>query len=92
MLVGSGSDGMNEEEVAAEILRLTGKEQPTVLYLGAATYDLPGPRARQTVRFEEAGCVVMSLDLATPKAKEADLGYQAKLAAAVAAVVVALRM
>jgi hypothetical protein len=85
VLVGSGSDGMNEAEVAAEILRLTGKEQPRVLYLGAATYDLPGPRARQTVRFEEAGCMVMSLDLATPKANETDPAYQAKLAAAVQA-------
>lgn len=85
VLVGSGSDGMNEAEVADQILRLTGKEQPRVLYLGAATYDLPGPRARQTVRFEEAGCMVMSLDLATPKANEADPAYQAKLAAAVQA-------
>ena len=83
VFVGSGSDGMNEPEIAAEIVKLSGKEQPRVLYLGAATYDMPGPRERQTVRFAEAGCFVMSLDLAAPKAGEEGEAFQSKLRAAV---------
>ena len=42
VLVGSGSDGMNEQAVADAILALTAFQQPRVLYLGAATYDLAG--------------------------------------------------
>ena len=34
-----------------------------MLYLGTATYDLPGPRVRQTARFLEAGCAVSALDV-----------------------------
>ena len=85
VFIGSGSDGMNEQEAADCILKLTGKEQPRILYLGAATYDMPGPRERQTVRFAEAGCFVMSLDLATPKAGEDSEAFAAKLRGAVEA-------
>ena len=83
--VGSGSDGMNEAEVAEAILALAPSPQPRVLYLGAATYDAPGPRERQTVRFAEAGCFVMSLDLAIPKPDEGAAVFQAKLVKAVGA-------
>ena len=69
VFVGSGSDGMNHPEIANAVLSLTEKEtKPNdihVLYLGTATYDLPGPRERQTQRFREAGCVVTSLDVVT---------------------------
>lgn len=85
VFVGSGSDGMNEADVAAEIIKLSGSEQPRVLYLGAATYDAQGPKDRQTVRFTEAGCFVMSLDLATPKAGEGSDAFQAQLRKAVVA-------
>ena len=85
VLIGSGSDGMNEQEAADCIVKLTGKEQPRILYLGAATYDMAGPRERQTVRFAEAGCMVMSLDLATPKASEGTEAFAAKLRGAVEA-------
>ena len=83
VLVGSGSDGMNEPEVAETILRLAPSEQPRVLYLGAATYDLPGPRERQTARFAEAGCFVMSLDVAMPRPGEGGEAFRAKLTKAV---------
>ena len=67
VFVGSGSDGMNHPEIANAVLSLTGKQTDMndihVLYLGTATYDLPGPRERQTQRFREAGCVVSSLDV-----------------------------
>eukprot|EP00961_Rhodomonas_salina_P064919 873499-Rhodomonas_salina.1 len=44
----------------------------SVLYIGTATYDLPGPRDRQTVRFHEAGCKVEDLSVTskTPSASE----------------------
>ena len=60
LFVGSGSDGLNEPAVAQAILGLVPKlpADVAVLYLGTATYDLPGPRERQTARFIEAGCRV----------------------------------
>jgi hypothetical protein len=41
-------------------LKLAGKpaHDVTVLYIGTATYDLPGPRERQTARFRDASCKV----------------------------------
>jgi len=36
-----------------------------VLYLGTATYDLPGPKERQTRRLLDLGCTIQSLDVAT---------------------------
>ena len=65
VFVGSGSDGLNDPVVCHRIVELSGKAQPVVLYLGAATYDLPGPRERQTSRFAELGCAITSLDVAT---------------------------
>jgi len=65
LFVGSGSDGLQQDQISCAILSLTGK-QPTnvnILYLGTATYDLPGPRERQTLRFIEAGCCVSALEV-----------------------------
>eukprot|EP00277_Geminigera_cryophila_P044298 CAMPEP_0173074066 /NCGR_PEP_ID=MMETSP1102-20130122/10788_1 /TAXON_ID=49646 /ORGANISM="Geminigera sp., Strain Caron Lab Isolate" /LENGTH=324 /DNA_ID=CAMNT_0013943049 /DNA_START=278 /DNA_END=1252 /DNA_ORIENTATION=+ len=65
LFVGSGSDGLQQDQISCAILSLTGK-QPTnvnVLYLGTATYDLPGPRERQTLRFIEAGCCASALEV-----------------------------
>ena len=70
VFVGSGSDGLNEAEVRDQIVSLTGKKKTSdinVLYIGTATYDLDGPRQRQTVRFKEAGCKIHSLDCALVK-------------------------
>ena len=63
---------MNEPAVAQAILGLVPKlpADVAVLYLGTATYDLPGPRERQTARFIEAGCRVRGLevvDVAPPR-------------------------
>ena len=64
LFAGSGSDGLNEPQLTNAILDLVGEKQhPNILYLGTATYDLPGPRLRQTERFLEAGCTVTSLDV-----------------------------
>ena len=50
-------------EVCTTVIRLTGKEAKdvNVLYLGTATYDLPGPLYNQTFQLEKAGCTVSSL-------------------------------
>jgi len=47
-------------ETAAATAATTPKN---ILYLGTATYDLLGPKKRQTQRFLEAGCAVRSLDV-----------------------------
>ena len=62
--VGSGSDGLNDALVCETIIGQTGKAAPVVLYLGTATYDLAGPRSRQTERFVAAGCTCTTIDLA----------------------------
>jgi dipeptidase E len=66
LFVGSGSDGMNDLEVTSAIFDLIPQKSPSevhVLYLGTATYDLPGPQQKQTQRFVEAGCRVHSLQV-----------------------------
>ena len=60
---GSGSDGMNTDLARDTILRLAGKETPSVLYIGTPTYDLSGPFEAQTGRFAEVGCPVSQLRL-----------------------------
>ncbi len=67
LFMGSGSDGLSELSICTEIIRLTDKAAAdvNVLYLGTATYDLPGPKKKQTERFGEAGCRVTFLDVAT---------------------------
>ena len=61
--VGSGSEGLGQPEICEAIISLTGKEakEVTILYIGTATYDLPGPKYNQTIRFVEAGCTVNEL-------------------------------
>jgi dipeptidase E len=56
VFVGSGSDGMKLPGVCAEVVRLTGKAAPSVLYVGTATYDSAAARAGQCGRLLEAGC------------------------------------
>ncbi len=52
LFAGSGSDALNEPEVARAVLALANKRptETTVLYIGTATYDLEKPRLRQTER------------------------------------------
>mmetsp|Transcript_24896 Transcript_24896/g.41492 ORF Transcript_24896/g.41492 Transcript_24896/m.41492 type:complete len:381 (+) Transcript_24896:173-1315(+) len=66
--VGSGSDGLQQPEVAKTILQLAGKSATdiTVLYLGTATYDLPAPKMKQTLRFVEAGCTITEIKCVQP--------------------------
>jgi dipeptidase E len=68
--MGSGSDGLQETGARDAVIALSRLELPVVLYLGTATYDLPGPRDRQVGRFAELGCTIRVLDVAnaTPPA------------------------
>ena len=65
VFAGAGSDGLNEPAVAAEIVRLAGKPAAdvSVAYLGTATYDLPGPRERQTGQLAKMGCRIADVAL-----------------------------
>lgn len=69
IFAGSGSDAFNEACICSEAVRLTGKtadDKLLVVYLGTATYDLDVPRLRQTARFAEMGCRVVSATVALP--------------------------
>jgi dipeptidase E len=76
LLVGSGSDGMSDPQVTSAILDLVPHKAPSavnVLYLGTATYDLPGPQQKQTERLVEAGCTIQSLKLVANAPSNADM-------------------
>ena len=75
---GSGEDMMSQPETAAEIIELSGKPAPHVLYLGTATYDDPKSRHHQTIRFVEKGCTIEPLELAdtSPSAPELDAAFE----------------
>lgn len=64
VFVGSGLEGMCKPAVVAEILRLTAKPDPQVVYLGTATYDSPVARETQTRPLIDAGAQVTPLDVA----------------------------
>lgn len=56
VFVGSGSDGMKLPSVCAEIVKLTGKSNPRVLYVGTATYDSAAACDGQCSTLIEKGC------------------------------------
>lgn len=83
---GSGQDMMSLKETVQEVIALTGKATPRVLYLGTATYDEAGPQQTQTQvpsfsnvnagslqAFVDAGCPVASLSLAIKNVSTADI-------------------
>lgn len=61
---GSGEDMMSHPDTAREIIALSGKANPRVLYIGTATYDNTKSEVHQTSRFVEQGCSVTSLKIA----------------------------
>eukprot|EP00928_Gymnodinium_smaydae_P026364 TRINITY_DN20735_c0_g1_i1.p1 TRINITY_DN20735_c0_g1~~TRINITY_DN20735_c0_g1_i1.p1 ORF type:complete len:348 (+),score=44.49 TRINITY_DN20735_c0_g1_i1:45-1088(+) len=61
---GSGLDMLSQAETVREIIALSGKKAPRVLYLGTATYDAAGPGKTQTQSFHDAGCAVSALNVA----------------------------
>ena len=61
---GSGSNMLSLPETITEIIELSGKKHPHVLYLGTASYDNPGPQKPQTQSFLDQGCSVSALAIA----------------------------
>jgi dipeptidase E len=66
LFMGSGG-GLAEPGMAERLIELSGQSAADVevLYLGTATYDLSEPKERQAGRFEQLGCTVRSLEVAT---------------------------
>jgi len=52
---------MQSEEVVGRVMSMVGKPEPTVLYIGTATYDLVGPMLKQTGTFKNMGCKITHL-------------------------------
>jgi cyanophycinase-like exopeptidase len=61
---GSGHDMLGLNETVQEVIALSGKATPRVLYLGTATYDEPAAQADQTQSFLDFGCTVKALEVA----------------------------
>ena len=61
---GSGEDMMSDPATAREIVDLSEKHAPHVIYLGTATYDAAKPEHHQTKRFIELGCTVTPIKVA----------------------------
>ena len=70
---GSGVNMLSQPETVAEVIALSGKSKPHVLYLGTATYDDPEPMHEQTKGFAGQGCVVDALRVAWTAPSEAEL-------------------
>jgi len=69
---GSGEDMLSQPETAVEIIALSQKDRPSVLYLGTATYDSSDGFMKQTHQFSKRKCPVASLDVSkdVPNAKD----------------------
>ena len=67
---GSGEDMFSQPETAMEVIELSGKEQPNVLYIGTATYDDETSQHTQTNEFNKRGCRVISLKVAKNQPSE----------------------
>jgi len=61
---GSGGGMISQPATVKEIITLTGKQAPLVLYIGTATYDVFDAQTNQTKAFVDVGCTVNSLHLA----------------------------
>ena len=61
---GSGQNMLSLPSTISEIVKLSGKKTPNVLYVGTATYDDPGPQKTQTQAFLDLGCTVDTLQVA----------------------------
>jgi dipeptidase E len=76
---GSGMDMLGTKETVHEVIALSGKPQPRVLYLGTATYDAPAPQADQTGVFLASGCTVkaLSVSVAAPPMRDMQAMFDA---------------
>ena len=60
---GSGLDMLSQPDTVDEIIALSGKVKPRVLYLGTATYDKEYQMEIQTRQFAARGCEISSLNI-----------------------------
>ena len=60
---GSGHDMFSLPQTAAEVVALTGKASPSVLYLGTASYDNPAAAEAQLHGFADSGCAISNLSV-----------------------------
>ena len=76
---GSGHDMLGLEATVKEVIALSAKPQPQVLYLGTATYDEDEPREDQTKNFAKLGGNVTALDVAwqTPSSTTMEAAFAA---------------
>lgn len=65
---GSGLDMLALNETVSDIIQLSGKSNPRLLYLGTATYDDVAAMNTQTAAFVSAGCSVHDIKIATANA------------------------
>ena len=82
--VGSGSEGLQNQQVCDAILSLVPAEKVvmksfTVVYIGTATYDLPGPKHNQTKLLEAAGGAIVPLCVTEKGAEQRDYDYMKAL-------------
>jgi len=70
--VGSGSEGLQQPEVCAKIIELTGKVPAdiTICYLGTATYDIVQPKINQTGKLVAAGCKLTDIKCGVDSTEE----------------------
>jgi dipeptidase E len=62
-LGGSGDDMFSQKKTAEEVIQLSGKPHPTILYIGTCSYDAAKPKHLQTNQFIKLGCRVRNLDI-----------------------------
>jgi dipeptidase E len=60
---GSGLDMLSQPDTISEIIALSGKEKPNVLYIGTATYDAEAEMNIQTKEFAARGCEINALKI-----------------------------
>jgi len=60
---GSGKHLIGTRETAEQIVALSGKAAPSVLYLGTATYDIAKSRDAQLSALAQLGCKVQALEV-----------------------------
>ena len=60
---GSGLDMLSQPDTISEIIALSGKKKPNVLYIGTATYDAEEEMNIQTKAFTARGCEVTALKI-----------------------------
>lgn len=81
-ITGAGSNMFTEGETAKEVISLSGKFHPSILYIGTCSYEDPRTRYKHIFQFRKLGCPIDTLNLTnlqpgvdemTQKLKNADV-------------------